>query len=146
MRWFFLLLLMLNAFYYIWHQQEAPLRAKEVLPLSLYRAERQDIQLLSESDAARNAGLVQNNTEDKCLYLGGFAAQEDARTFEQRLISLDIRARFQAFQPEGESIYWLEIDPGSRRLVDQELLAGLVHDFPKLKNKIMSCSGIATTD
>ena len=37
MRWLFLLLLVLNVFYYIWHQQEAPLRAKDVTPLSLYR-------------------------------------------------------------------------------------------------------------
>ena len=37
MRWLFLLLLVLNVFYYIWHQQEAPLRAKGCLtPLSLY--------------------------------------------------------------------------------------------------------------
>lgn len=49
MRWLFLLLLVLNAFYYIWHQQEAPLRAKDVTPLSLYKGSQQDIRLLSES-------------------------------------------------------------------------------------------------
>lgn len=49
MRWLFLLLLVLNAFYYVWHQQEAPLRAKDVTPLSLYRGPQQDIRLLSES-------------------------------------------------------------------------------------------------
>lgn len=48
MRWLFLLLLVLNVFYYIWHQQEAPLRAKDVTPLSLYRGQ-QDIRLLSET-------------------------------------------------------------------------------------------------
>lgn len=47
MRWLFLLLLVLNAFYYVWHQQEAPLRAKDVTPLSLYRGPQQDIRLLS---------------------------------------------------------------------------------------------------
>ena len=30
MRWLFLLLVVLNVFYYVWHQQEAPLRAKDV--------------------------------------------------------------------------------------------------------------------
>jgi hypothetical protein len=49
MRWLFLLLLVLNVFYYIWHQQEAPLRAKDVTPLSLYRGSQQDIRLLSET-------------------------------------------------------------------------------------------------
>src|SRR5690606_26208339 len=98
MRWLFLLLLMLNAFYYIWHQQEAPLRAKEVLPLSLYRAERQDIHLLSESDASREVGSPQSIAEEKCLYLGGLTGQEEVRTVEQRLISLDIQSQFQALQ------------------------------------------------
>jgi hypothetical protein len=145
MRWLFLLLLMLNAFYYIWHQQEAPLRAKEVLPLSLYRAERQNIHLLSEADTSRE-GVAQSNSEDKCLYLGGWPAPEDARTVEQRLISLDIQSQFQALQSGGQNTFWLKILPVSRRLVDQELLAGLIHDFPQLKNKIMLCSGIATVD
>ena len=35
MRWLFLLLVVLNIFYFIWHQQEAPLKAKEVVSLSL---------------------------------------------------------------------------------------------------------------
>ena len=57
MRWLFLLLLVLNVFYYIWHQQEAPLRAKDVTPLSLYRGSQQDIRLLSEAtDVARDKG------------------------------------------------------------------------------------------
>ena len=37
MRWFFLLLLVLNLFYYVWHQQQAPLRVKEVEPMALYQ-------------------------------------------------------------------------------------------------------------
>lgn len=52
MRWLFLLLLVLNVFYYVWHQQEAPLRAKEVTPLTLYKGAQQDIRLLSESSGA----------------------------------------------------------------------------------------------
>jgi hypothetical protein len=143
MRWLFLLLLMLNAFYYIWHQQEAPLRAKEVLPLSLYRAGQQDIHLLSESDAARAAPASE---EEKCLYLGGFSRQEDARVVEQRLLSLDIQSQFQSLQAGGVSTYWVRVTPASRRLVDDGLINGLVQDLPQLKNKIMSCEGIASAD
>lgn len=145
MRWLLLLLLMLNVFYYVWHQQEAPLRAKEVPSLSLYRAERQDIHLLNESDIYRQTGGLQGATEKKCLYLGGLG-QDQARTVEQRLISLDIQAQFQALQSGGQNSYWLKIAPESRRLVDQELLMALAHDFPQLKNKIILCSGIATVD
>ena len=43
MRWMFLLLVVLNLFYYVWHQQQAPLRAKEVAPTSSYQGARKDI-------------------------------------------------------------------------------------------------------
>jgi hypothetical protein len=145
MRWLFLLLLMLNGFYYIWHQQEAPLRAKEVLPLSLYRAEQQNIHLLSEADA--RAGLAEDpEVQGKCLYLGGFQRQDEAHTVEQRLMSLDVQSEFRVLQLSGANTYWLKIDPASRRLVGESLIKGLVQDFPELKNKIMLCEGIATAE
>lgn len=143
MRWLFLLLLMLNGFYYVWHQQEAPLRAKEVLPLSLYRAEQQNIHLLSESGGLGDQ-VSDREVQDKCLYLGGFLRQDEARTVEQRLMSLDVRSQFQVQHLAGVNAYWVKIDPVSRRLVGESLLAALVQDFPDLKNKIMLCEGIAT--
>ncbi|MEE4095067.1 hypothetical protein V2I59_16135 [Pseudomonas viridiflava] len=142
MRWLFLLLLMLNGFYYIWHQQEAPLRAKEVLPLALHRAAQQDIRLLSESDPAH----LPRDSDSNCLYLGGFSRQEDARAVEQRLNSLDIQSQFQALQPGTGAGYWLKIAPESRRLVESGVINQLAQDFPQLKNKIMSCEGIATAE
>lgn len=48
MRWLFLLLVVLNIFYYVWRQQEAPPRVKEVASLALYKGSKQDIQLLKE--------------------------------------------------------------------------------------------------
>jgi len=141
MRWLFLLLLMLNGFYYIWHQQEAPPRVKEVTPLALYRSAQQDIRLLSESGVGREGATV-----DRCLYLGGLARQEDLRVVEQRLNSLDIQSQFQSQQGASGAVYWLKISPDSHRLVDEEFINGLAQDFPLLKNKIMSCEGIATSD
>lgn len=143
MRWLLLLLLMLNGFYYVWHQQEAPLRAKEVLPLSLNRAEQQNIHLLSESGIQGDQASDRVG-QDKCLYLGGFVRQDEARTVEQRLMSLDVQTQFQVQHLGGVNTYWIKIDPVSRRLVGESLLVGLVQDFPELKNKIMLCEGIAT--
>jgi hypothetical protein len=143
MRWLFLLLLMLNGFYYVWHQQEAPLRAKEVLPLSLHRAEQQNIHLLSESGVQSDQASGRD-AQDKCLYLGGFVRKEEARTVEQRLMSLDVQTQFQVQHLGGVGTYWIKIDPVSRRLVGESLLEGLAQDFPELKNKIMLCEGIAT--
>ena len=139
MRWLFLLLLMLNGLYYVWHQQEAPLRAKEVLPLSLHRAEQQNIQLLAESDPR-----AEHEPDDSCLYLGGFVREGDALEVAQRLTSLDVRSQLQVARQPGMSGYWLKVDPDSRRLVGESLVEALVQDFPELKNKIMLCSGIAT--
>lgn len=145
MRWLFLLLLMLNGFYYVWHQQEAPLRAKEVLPLSLHRAEQQNIHLLSESGASGEQA-EDREAQDKCLYLGGLTRPDEARTIEQRLVSLDVQARLQVLHANGIDTYWLKIDPASRRLVGEGLLKSLGQDFPDLKNKIMLCEGIATVE
>ena len=53
MRWVFLLLLVLNLFYYVWHQQQAPLRVKEVEPMALYQGVQKGLQLLDASDRAK---------------------------------------------------------------------------------------------
>ena len=85
MRWILLLLLLLNAFYYVWHQQQAPLRAKEVAPAGAYQAARKDIRLLSEADAPRSRGDSPAAADAAapeaavCLYLGSFEEEARAR-------------------------------------------------------------------
>ena len=148
MRWLFLLLLVLNGFYYIWHQQEAPLRAKEVMPLSLYRGSQQDIRLLSESsDAiARKERAKAADAQNTCLYIGGFVDQRQAQSVEQRLISLDIKAKVQLLNTPEASGYWLRVAPESRRLADDLPFENLAKEFNELKHKIMLCEGVATLE
>lgn len=138
MRWLFLLLLVLNGFYYIWHQQEAPLRVKEVQSLSLYKGSQQGIQLLSEAGAG--------GAEKDCLYLGGLATPEVLEALRQRLISLDIASRKVVGRVVDSPGWWLQIKPESRRLLDETLVSGLSNDFNDLKSKIMRCEGIATVE
>lgn len=140
MRWLFLLLLVLNVVYYVWHQQEAPLRAKEVTSLSLYKGSQQGIRLLSESREAPS------QKDDECLYLGALASPELLNSLRQRLISLDIRARKVVGRLPDSQGWWLQIAPESRRLLDATVLAGLSHDFKDLKDKIMLCEGVATLE
>ena len=145
MPWTFLLLLMLNGLYFVWHQQDAPLRPKEVEALLTHRAYGQDIRLLSES------GLGGGNPrppaeQEKCLYLGGTAKQAEAALLEQRLVALDIDTHPGQRLDQQDGEYWLKIAPVSRRLVSDALIAELRKDFPMLKNEIMSCAGIATAD
>ncbi|WP_248751974.1 hypothetical protein [Pseudomonas sp. MWU15-20650] len=148
MRWLFLLLLVLNVFYYVWHQQEAPLRAKDVTPLSLYRGAQQDIRLLSESSdsVARRDRVKVPDVQNTCLYIGGFADLRQAQLLEQRLISLDIKAKVQLLSSADASGYWLRVSPESRRLADDLPLENLAKEFNELKHKIMLCEGVATLE
>ena len=148
MRWLFLLLLVLNAFYYVWHQQEAPLRAKDVTPLSLYRGSQQDIRLLSESSdaTARKERAKASDAQNTCLYIGGFVDQRQAQSLEQRLISLDIKVKVQLLNTPDAPGYWLRVAPESRRLADDLPFENLAKEFNELKHKIMLCEGVATLE
>jgi hypothetical protein len=143
MRWLFLLLLVLNVFYYIWHQQEAPLRAKDVTPLSLYRGAQQDIRLLSEApDATREKGRAVQ-ADLGCLYIGGFSRQDVAQGLERRLTGMEVK--FQSL-PKGSAEaagYWVRVAPESRRWLDDLQLINLSKEFNELKHKIMPCEGVA---
>ena len=139
MRWLFLLLLVLNVFYYVWHQQEAPLKAKYVAPLSLYKGSQQEIRLLRETGVSAPA-----RRRDECLVVGGLAAKEQLDALRQRLLSLDINALPVSGQLPGADGLWLKISPESERLLDQTVLVALSNDFKDLKQKIIFCQGIAT--
>ena len=145
MRWVFLLLMMLNAFYYVWHLQQAPLRAKEVVPLAMAKGGQGDIRLLNEP-----AGDASTNNDSMplgmCLFLGGDIALKDGKTIEQRLLSLDINSTAEGQQRAPKAGYWVKIAPESQRLVDEALVVGLKQDYPQLKSEIMSCEGIATSN
>ncbi|MFJ7316776.1 hypothetical protein ACIQVE_29430 [Pseudomonas sp. NPDC098747] len=145
MRWLFLLLLVLNVFYYVWHQQEAPLRAKDVTPLSLYKGSQQDIRLLSEGGGASGERSGPQRTESQCLYLGGFTRQEMAVALGLRLNQMDIKA-----QPSLDGApalgFWLRIAPESQRLLGDAQLENLSNEFNELKHKIMRCGGVAPAE
>ncbi|MNO78464.1 Sporulation related domain protein [compost metagenome] len=121
MRWFFLFLLVLNIFYYIWHQQQAPLRAKEIAPLSLYRGEEQkNIRLLSESAGALQrrqlpSASSQSATSSACIYLGSFPEEARAKQLEQRLLSLDVQANIQVLDASAGTDYWVYLPPLASR-------------------------------
>ncbi|WEZ88250.1 MULTISPECIES: hypothetical protein [unclassified Pseudomonas] len=139
MRWLFLLLVVLNVVYYVWHQQEAPLKVKEVAPLSLYKGNQQEIRLLRE--AGINAPAKRR---DECLVVGGLATQEELDELRQRLLSLDISTVPVSGQLAGAEGRWLKVSPQSERLLDPVVLSTLSNDFKDLKHKIIFCQGIAT--
>jgi hypothetical protein len=140
MRWLFLLLIVLNVFYYVWHQQEAPLRAKDVTPLSLYRGSQQDIRLLSESNS--NVSERQEERRQDCLLLGGLTRPDSIARLQQRLAALGVEVRSSSKDVWGEG-YWLSVAPQSQRLLGDVQLQNLSNEFNELKHKIMLCEGVA---
>lgn len=118
MRWLFLLLLVLNLFYYVWHQQQAPLRVKEVEPMSLYRGAQQDIRLLSEADRQQRreqAVAPATAATETCLFLGSFQQEGAAREVEQRLMSLDIQGEVRGIDAAAGLDYWVYLAPLASR-------------------------------
>jgi cell division septation protein DedD len=118
MRWFFLLLLVLNLFYYVWHQQQAPLRVKEVESFSLYQGARQNIRLVSEADVARvpvDSGSQVVSSQAVCLYLGSFEQEAEALALEQRLLSLDIQSGVRSIDAAAGVDYWVYLVPLASR-------------------------------
>lgn len=137
MRWLFLLLLILNVFYYVWHQQEAPMQAKEVAPLAAHSAGQHDIHLLSEAKKDGAGG-------QDCLYLGGYAGSEALAPLQQRLAAEKINAVPRQLKPEQGGGYWLRVGTPGQSLPDEAMVRGVSRDMNDLKHQIMPCEGIAT--
>jgi hypothetical protein len=116
MRWMFLWLVVLNLFYYVWHQQRAPLRVTEIAPLTMVQDAKRDIRLLSESnEASRRNVATTPPPEAVCLFLGGFEVAEDAASVEQRLLNLDIQSRVQSMDAAAGIDYWVYLPPLASR-------------------------------
>ncbi|WP_440468132.1 SPOR domain-containing protein [Pseudomonas sp. YH-1] len=119
MRWFFLFLLALNVFYYVWHQQQVPLRPKEIAPLSLFHADQKNIRLLSESAEAPQRRPAEEKPAtapaSACVYLGSFPVEDRARQLVQRLLSLDVQASVQTVDAAAGLDYWVYLPPLASR-------------------------------
>lgn len=218
MRWLLLLLLVLNAFYFVWHRQQAPMVALEADEIVEYQPVQKDIQLLSEAPekvARKGVEPAPVLEASMCLFFGGFGSHEEAENMRQRLAGLDIgsvvgerasvsgvdywvylpplasrgaslrqlkelqarqidsfviadgdlangislgifpryesassvMARLSAagYEPllrklsRSERSFWVRVDPGRDRLIDDDLLAGLASGFEGLRHEVRSC-------
>lgn len=143
MRWLFLLLIVLNVFYFVWHQQEAPLRAKDVTPLSLYRGSQQDIRLLSETGGEGRKG--EGVPRQQCLFLGGLSEEDAIARLQLRLSAMKVGAQLARKDAAGSG-YWLRVAPDGQRLLGDQQIQNLSKEFNELKHKIMLCEGVAPAE
>ena len=149
MRWLFLLLVVLNIFYFIWHQQEAPLKAKEVVSLSLYKGSKQEIQLLSEM----RTGLVpvrpqENASSDKdvCFYLSGLIRSDAETKIKKSLSDAGIKSGLDSLDRAGAGDFVLVLAPSDNVQAVEKVLQRLLNEFNKLKYEKKQCQGLQASD
>ncbi|RYJ58348.1 SPOR domain-containing protein [Pseudomonas songnenensis] len=118
MRWIFLLLVLLNVFFWVQQQYQSPIRIKEVTPLATYSRPQQNITLLSESASPERRQSQLTPVEpvgNGCLFLGGFDEEQQAQSLEQRLLSLDIQSDMQRLDVAAGVDYWVYLPPLASR-------------------------------
>lgn len=115
MRWVFLLLVLLNCFYYVWHRQQGPARAMEVPAVSPYRQTDQRISLLAESRSPTPAREADENADvpgdESCIFLGRFVSEDAASAVSQRLLSIGVAADVQSKAVDTGMDYWVHLKP-----------------------------------
>ena len=148
MRWLFLLLVVLNIFYYIWHQQEAPLRAKEVASLSSYKGSQQGIRLLSEARPAIAASDVLKGRAEgmACFSLSGIGSEEVLLGLQRRLDDMGFQSTPEESGRVGSAGYTLIITSQMDSAATEVALAGLANEFKGLNYKINGCEGLQLPD
>lgn len=127
MRWLFLLLLLLNAFYFVWSQQQRasqPLHLPVALPSQAN--EGAELRLLSEAPGhAPDTASAVSIDQKTCLFLGGFAAADQSLALQQRLLSIDIGATQQMMEANVGGDYWVYMPALASREASARLLREL---------------------
>lgn len=108
MRWLLMLLVVLNLLLYLHYLNRAVPVAGE---LAESRTPQEiNIQLLSEAESLAVRRPMQD-TDNACLYLGGFDEEAIALAVEQRLLSLDIDSRVESIDEAAGVDYWVYLPP-----------------------------------
>lgn len=144
MRWLLLLLVVLNIFYYVWHQQEAPRKVKEIVSLSLYKGSQQDIRLLGESSLPMLApqDIGQQENQAGCFYLDKSEGEELLSSLSTRLITLGVDGKPYLSLRDGSQVYAFRIDANRRSKITEEILQSLFSQIKGLKYEKYGCLGL----
>lgn len=117
MRWTFMLLVVLNLFYYVWHLQSVTALPKQAESPVLARALKQNIQLLSESEDALAPVVapLPAKGQDVCLFLGGNARRDLVEQLRQRALSLGVTGDILEESVASDTDYWVYLAPLASR-------------------------------
>jgi hypothetical protein len=117
MRWLFMLLVVLNLFYYVWHLQGVASEPRPAEYSALKAAEKHNIQLLSEASerlAPAVAGASSAEPET-CLFIGGAAQRDLADQLRQRVLSLGAQGDIREESVASDTDFWLYLPPLASR-------------------------------
>lgn len=117
-RWLLLLLLVLNVFYYVWHQQQSLIELQGVEPVTQSHSYQKNISLLSElPDKAERKIVASAVAVDPtaCMFFGSFDSLEEAEVLRQRLAGLDIGTGTQEVSAVSGVDYWVYLPPLASR-------------------------------
>lgn len=112
MRWIFLGLVIINAFYFFWSQQRVSVGDESLQVFAKERSFYADqVKLLSETGGLDSKALKNEAVEQEVMLLGGFGDEGLAQRLQQRLISLDIDSRVTALDSQVDVEYWIYLQP-----------------------------------
>lgn len=111
----------------------APLASRQasVRQLKELQARKVDSYLIGTGDLANG------------ISLGIFPRLDSAESVMFRLRSAGYEPLLREL-PRAHQAFWVRISPESRRLVDEDMLQRLAHDFQGLEHRLMPCQGVAT--
>lgn len=124
MRWLFFLVVVLNLFYYLWHQQQAPLSITEVAPAPAYRHSQARLNLLSEKAAPshfeRGGSIPEQNAgagaaAELCIFLGDYPRREGAEVLLQQLRTRGVDGDLVVREVVSGEDFWVFLPPLASR-------------------------------
>jgi hypothetical protein len=117
MRWAFMLLVVLNLFYYAWHLQEMHAIPKDMQFPALTRSVQESIKLLSERSEplSYTSPSVDQSSREKCLFIGGWGRRPPSEQLRQRVLSLGASGDITEESVSSDTDYWLYLAPLASR-------------------------------
>lgn len=116
MRWLFLGLLIVNALYFVWNQQNFAIKTAEIKPVTtLDGLRKENVKLINEVADLKKPPARARNKQAEIMLLGGFSDEKTAQTLQQRLLSLDIQSKITGVNSRVDLEYWVYLAPLASR-------------------------------
>lgn len=112
MRWLFLGLIIINAFYFVWSQRQGEVSVSATQAVARNGlAHSAQVKLLSETVNVESKAERDDVAEKEVMLLGGFSDDSVAQKLRQRLVSLDIKSQVVALDSKVDVEYWVYLQP-----------------------------------